>query len=257
LKFRLREPAPSSVAAAVAVEGVEVAMSGSQATRRRFLTAAGSAGGLLILRGAAAARTPETNEEEDVSPAEDLMREHGVLKRVLLVYREALRRLDSRSELPPEPIAQAARIIRTFIEDYHEKLEEDHLFPRFRKANRLVDLVEVLLAQHRAGRRLTDTTIRLATKQGLDGPDSRKQLGESLRLFVRMYEPHEAREDTVLFPALHRIVSGHEYDALGEDFEKKEHELFGEDGFEKMVDRVAGIERSLGIYELSQFTPRA
>jgi hypothetical protein len=46
-----------------------------------------------------------------------------------------------------------------------------------------------------------------------------------------------------------------ERDALGEDFEKKEHQLFGEDGFEKMVDRVASIERALGIYDLAQFTP--
>jgi len=40
------------------------------------------------------------------------------------------------------------------------------------------------------------------------------------------------------------------------DFEKKEHQLFGEEGFEKMVDRVASIERTLGIYDLAQFTPR-
>ena len=71
-----------------------------------------------------------------------------------------------------------------------------------------------------------------------------------------MYRPHEAREDTVLFPAFRGIVSPHEYDSLGESFEKKEHELFGEDGFEKMVDRVAGIEKSLGIYDLAQFTPK-
>lgn len=52
-----------------------------------------------------------------------------------------------------------------------------------------------------------------------------------------------------------RTLSGHEYDSLGEDFEKKEHELFGEDGFEKMVDEVAGIEKKLGICDLAHFTP--
>ena len=64
-------------------------------------------------------------------------------------------------------------------------------------------------------------------------------------------DPHAAREDTVLFPALHGIVSAHEYDSLGEDFEKKEQQLFGADGFEKMVDRIAVIEKSLGIYDLA------
>jgi hemerythrin-like domain-containing protein len=71
-----------------------------------------------------------------------------------------------------------------------------------------------------------------------------------------MYNPHEAREDTVLFPAFRKIVSANEYASLGEDFEKKEHELFGEDGFEKMVDKVTNIEKKLGIYELAQFTPK-
>ncbi len=199
----------------------------------------------------------EGHEEEEVSPAEDLMREHGVLKRVLLVYGEAIRRIDAKEELSPTTIVDAAGIIRSFIEDYHEKLEEDFLFPRFRKAGQLVDLVDVLLAQHQAGRRLTDTTLRLSKAGELKNADARRALADTLRQFIGMYSPHEAREDTVLFPAFRKLVTPNEYDALGEDFEKKEHELFGEDGFEKMVDRVAKIEKDLGIYDLAQFTPRA
>ena len=194
--------------------------------------------------------------EEDVSPAEDLMREHGVLKRVLLVYGEAIRRIESNQELPPEAVMDSARIIRNFIEDYHEKLEEDFLFPRFRKAGKLIDLIEVLLQQHQGGRRLTDITMQLATTQTLKNADDKRKLADSLRQFVRMYNPHEAREDTVLFPEFRKIVSWHEYDSLGEDFEKKEHELFGEEGFARMVDKVAQIEKKLGIYDLSQFTPK-
>ena len=190
----------------------------------------------------------------EVSPAEDLMREHGVLKRILLVYGEAVRRLDASEDLPPKALADAAGVIRSFIEDYHGKLEEDYLFPRFKKANKLVDLVDVLLQQHRAGRRLTDITLRLSTAQALKSVEDRKALAESMRLFVRMFNPHEAREDTVLFPAFRGIVSANEYGALGEDFEKREHELFGKDGFEEIVGRVAAIEKSLGIFDLSQFT---
>jgi hypothetical protein len=70
-----------------------------------------------------------------------------------------------------------------------------------------------------------------------------------------MYRPHEAREDTVLFPAFRGIVSAHEYASLGEDFEKKEHQLFGKEGFEGIVEKVATIEKELGIYDLAKFTP--
>jgi hemerythrin-like domain-containing protein len=229
------------------------------ATRRDFLgqTAAAGAGALAAGFVVPGQKKAKESDEEDVSPAEDLMREHGVLKRVLLVYDEAIRRLDSGQDLPPEPLADAAKVIRSFIEDYHEKLEEDFLFPRFRKARKLVDLVDVLAAQHQAGRRLTETTARLANASSLKDAGTRKELRDSMAAFVRMYAPHEAREDTVLFPELRRIVSAHEYDALGDDFEKKEHQLFGSDGFEKMVDRVAGIEKKLGIYDLAAFTPKA
>lgn len=198
----------------------------------------------------------DDQDEDEVSPAEDLMREHGVLKRVLLVYGEVIRRIDANQDLDPGVVMDSAKIIRSFIEDYHEKLEENFLFPRFKKAGKLTDLVDILLHQHQGGRRLTDLTMQFATNQALKNTENRRKLGDSLREFIRMYNPHEAREDTVLFPEFRKIVSKNEYDSLGEDFEKKEHELFGEDGFEKMVDKVAGIEKQLGIYDLAQFTPK-
>jgi hemerythrin-like domain-containing protein len=184
------------------------------------------------------------------------MREHGVLKRVLLVYDEAIRRIDAKQDLPPDAVRNGAGIIRTFIEDYHEKLEEDYLFPRFEKARRLTDLTQILRTQHEAGRRVTEQITHLATSQTLKNPRTAATLRDAMHQFVRMDGPHEAREDTVLFPALRSIVSKQEFGALGEEFEKKEHALFGEDGFEKMVDRVASIEKSLGIYDLAQFTPK-
>ena len=76
-----------------------------------------------------------------------------------------------------------------------------------------------------------------------------------LRAFTRMYRPHEAREDTILFPAFQALVSEKEYKELGQQFEGKEHELFGKEGFEGQVAHVEQIERKLGIYDLAQFTP--
>ncbi len=42
---------------------------------------------------------------------------------------------------------------------------------------------------------------------------------------------------------------------LAHEYETKERELFGQDGFEKMVARVAQLEQQTGIYDLNQFTP--
>jgi hemerythrin-like domain-containing protein len=229
----------------------------TERSRRSFLVtapvyaAALAAGGTLPLR---ADEKKNKGEEEDVSTNEDLMREHGVLKRVLLVYDEIVRRIRANQDFPSQAVTDSANIIRKFIEQYHEKLEEDHLFPRFRKAGKLVDLVGVLQTQHQAGRQVTERV--LATVQSLKTGEDRNKLAADLHAFVRMYSPHEAREDTVLFPALHQIVSRNEYDALGEQFDKIERQTFGGDGFDIYVEKVTAVEKQLGIYDLAQFTPR-
>jgi len=229
----------------------------ARTTRRNFVLRSTTVlGAGLVIPGLASGAEAEDKGKEDISPAEDLMREHGVLNRILLIYDEHLRLLDAKQTFDPGVLASSAGIVRHFVEDYHEKLEEDFLFPRFRKANKLVDLVDTLLAQHRAGRRVTAQIEQLANAGSLKDESKRRELGESLRAFVRMYRPHEAREDTVVFPALRGIVSAHEYDALGDDFEKKEDELFGDEGFFKVVDQVAELEKMLGIYELGKFTPK-
>jgi hemerythrin-like domain-containing protein len=224
----------------------------SHLDRRRVLA-------LIPLAGLSLAATPilgaGSPKAGDVTPAEDLMREHGVLKRILLIYDEVRDRIATKRAFPPAAVTKAAGIIRKFIEQYHEKLEEEHLFPRFRKRGKLVELVDTLESQHKAGRRVTDQIIALAGGAVKSDAD-RATLAVALQQFVRMYAPHEAREDTVLFPAIHNIVSPHEYAALGEEFENKEHELFGGDGFESMVTQVAGIEQKLGIYDLDRFTPK-
>lgn len=71
-----------------------------------------------------------------------------------------------------------------------------------------------------------------------------------------MYTPHEAREDTVLFPALHVIISRQEYQALGEKLDEIEHKTFGGDGFYIYLDQITAFEKRLGIYDLAQFTPK-
>ncbi len=129
------------------------------------------------------------------------------------------------------------------------------MFPRFEKANQLTDLVQILRRQHQAGRRVTDAIMQLS-KSATRTDNQNQKLIDLLLAFNTMYRPHEAREDTVLFPAFRKIVSQHEYDSLGEEFENNEYKMFGKDGFETMVNKVAAIEKSLGIYELAQFTPK-
>jgi hemerythrin-like domain-containing protein len=229
-------------------------------SRRVFLQTTGTliAGSALmhpLVQDANAKEREAVKEGEKVSPPEDLMREHGVLRRILLVYENIRDRLIKGTEFPPEVLSGAAETIRKFIEDYHEKLEENYLFPRFEKAGKLLDLVEILKKQHKAGRNLTESIITSYPGAMLKEESKRNELAAQLSFFIRMYRPHASREDTVLFPALRSIVSSQEFYSLGEVFEDKEVDLFGEGGFERVVEHVAELEKPLGIYDLAQFTP--
>lgn len=226
-------------------------------SRREFLLVAATAGAGTLLVGKAGFADEDTGDKEqaEVGPAEDLMREHGALNRILLIYEEGLRRLQAKGPLDPASIQKSATIIRNFIESYHEKLEEEFIFPRMRKIGTLVDLVNTLETQHKAGRKLTATIEKLSTTTGIRADSDRETLITSLQSFIRMYRPHESREDTILFPAFHESMSEKEYDQLGDKFENREHQLFGKAGFEGVVEQISEIEKSLGIYDLSQFTP--
>jgi hemerythrin-like domain-containing protein len=233
-------------------------------TRRREFLLAGATLGISGATGRIllAAETPPA--AEDVSAAEDLMREHGVLRRLLLIYEEFLRRFRVNGDegIPSRPLLESMDLIRSFVEDYHEKLEEKFIFPEFEKRNQLVALVKVLREQHMAGRIAVKTFFQLVARRiGTvpHSPMSDAEQREAVRpceAFIRMYRPHAAREDTVLFPAFKKLLSPKQLDELGDKFEEEENRRFGAKGFEQTVEKVAAIEKELGIYDLSQFTPK-
>jgi len=218
------------------------------AERRRFLRGAVSAAGLALAWCAApaAGRAPKRGEHEEaeVTPGEDLMQEHGVLERVLLVYEEAARRIEHGESLDLGVVTRGAAIVRRFVEDYHERLEEQYVFPRLQKPQQQVELVATLLRQHQRGREATDEIVRRV------GAGGGAELVPMLRGFSAMYRPHAAREDTVLFPAFRGVVGRSAYRELGEQFENEEHQRFGEHGFESTVVEVAQLEVALGIDQL-------
>jgi hemerythrin-like domain-containing protein len=226
-------------------------------SRRTFLTSAGAGALLLGCTHASHSEAPHPAEggekEDEVTPAEDLMREHGVLRRVMFMYDDAAQRLDEHHEAPLDALAGGAAIVRRVIEDYHEKLEEEFLFPRFEKAGMLVELVTTLRTQHVVGRTLTEQITTLAKARLADA--DRATLATALRRFNHMYRPHAAREDTVLFPALRGLVGGKAYRELGEQFEERETQVLGDHGFEHAVDEVARLEKAFGLDDLAKLTP--
>ena len=240
--------------------------------RRRLLTGLSLAGAGVLLnscRNAPTSNSSATNqekknespapgeaEEPEVTATEDLMREHGILRRALLVYQESATRLrQDPNSVPPEALEKTANLFRVFGEDYHEKkLEEVYIFPTVKKApGAAPTYVDILFAQHARGREITEYILSISKADKI-AANSIEPLAKTLEAFVRMYEHHAAIEDTIVFPAWKAAVGQSELDDLGAQFEEIEHDQFGDDGFEVALKRMAEIETSLGMSNLDMFT---
>ncbi|HET6974764.1 MAG TPA: hemerythrin domain-containing protein [Pyrinomonadaceae bacterium] len=243
--------------------------------RRRVLTGLSLAGaGVLInaCRNTPSSTGAATNDEKknegpapgeaesvEVTATEDLMREHGILRRALLVYQESATRLrQDPASVPSEALEKTANLFRVFGEDYHEKkLEEVFIFPTVKKApGSAPTYVDVLLAQHVRGREITDYLLSVSKAERIPS-NSVEPLAKTLESFVRMYAHHAAIEDTIVFPAWKATAGQSELDELGAKFEDIEHEQFGDDGFEVALKRMEEIETSLGLSNLEMFTAPA
>jgi hemerythrin-like domain-containing protein len=228
----------------------------SRVSRRNLLV-----GGAGLLVGAGATELGDRlsssaapAEPHVPSPGEELMVEHGVLKRVLLAYRAMSARLADGRPVPSGAVTDAAQVVSSYVESFHEGLEEAYVFPRVRDAE--PELVRTLLVQHDRGRRLT-AAILAAAGVGLRTASARSALRADLDAFVRMYEPHEAWEDTVVYPALRAGTTQRTLDELAERFAELSDAQFGDHALRQILDRVGGVEQQLGIGDLASFTPAA
>jgi hemerythrin-like domain-containing protein len=243
----------------------------SKRTRREFIHASAIVGAGLVLTSCAGGNKVETNQQTksespakpdenatggEVTATEDLMREHGVLRRALLVYTAAVGKLRSNaSAVAPDALQKTAKLFRAFGEDYHEKkLEEAYIFPAVKQAGgQAAALPDILVTQHNRGREITEYII--AVTQGAKlGATNAEGLAKALESFVLMYRNHAAREDTIIFPAWKQTMTPKQLDEMGDKFEDIEKEQFGTDGYEDAVKRIGDIEDNLGLSDLAQFT---
>ncbi len=232
--------------------------------RRRWMALAspvlfGMAAAPLASHAAGKEHGEDEDKGKEVPAVEDLMREHGVLRRALLVYSEAGSRLSlGKGEVPFELLGRTAALFRSFGEDYHERaLEEKHVFPPLiRAGGQNAALAKTLTTQHERGRQITEYVSAVA-KRGSIGAADAGAFANMLASFVRMYQHHAAIEDTVVFPAWKKAISAARYHELTEQFEDLEQRMFGEDGFEDALQTIAVIEQAFGLADLSALTPPA
>jgi hemerythrin-like domain-containing protein len=224
--------------------------------RRRWLLA--TTGAMLLAAPALAQQAPPSKTkatEGGITATERLMRDSGVLLRILSIYEAGGRRLGGGEDIEPIIFTQAAEVMRDFVHGYHEKQLNEQVFPRFKKAGRMVELVDVLMTQHAAGQKLTTTILDLAPKSATKA--ERQSMIDAMQASIVLYRPQVARELTDVFPTLRTLATPNEFDELSAALDKNEAEKIGKEGFDKMAKKVEALEKRIGINDLTTFTPKS
>jgi hemerythrin-like domain-containing protein len=190
-----------------------------------------------------------------INSVELLARDHGMGRRILFIYEEVFRRFHPDEDQPTELIRDAAKIYQRFINEFHQELEEEHLFPRFEKARVEVDLIKILREQHVADRRLTTRLLGYTSAAIFKDERNRSNTRDTLCRLAQMVRRHTAWEESVLFPAFRCLVTDEEYRDLGEIAYERQLQLFGCDGVERTLGKIVDLEEALEIQNLAAFAP--
>lgn len=220
--------------------------------RRRFLSqylpAATVAFGTII------STTGTTRAEEayqGVGAIETIMRGHGLLLRTIIIYDLIGERLAKGEKADPSLILKTTEVIHTYLQNFHENMEERYIFKPMEDANSNTASIQELKIQHGTAYELTRRVTDLAKTGKLNS-----ELQGYLVAFGKMYRYHSAWEDTVIFPAFDLLMSRKDLADLGRVLEQEEKKILGTSGFESFVKDIAAVERQLGIYEPSKWTAK-
>lgn len=196
-------------------------------------------------------------EEVKYSPIEDLMEEHSILRRALLIYEECIRRMNINEDFDPNLLIETTNVIKVIIIFHHALLEHEYIFPRFREADKYVEMCDTLTDQHGRAGEQEELILKYANRDSINNLEEKEILINALKKSIRVFRPHIDREDTEMFPEFKTVVTPYEFYELGKKFKEIEYQKWGENGHKQMVDKITYVEKALGINDLDSFTPKS
>jgi hemerythrin-like domain-containing protein len=191
-----------------------------------------------------------------VSATEELCMEHAMIDRVLLAIDHTLKTAGRSKKADLTPVTKGCELIKAALVQHHMKIEEDHIYPKFEKDPVLGPLSATLKEQHIEARKLFARMEQLARSATVQGDSDTSELKRVFVDFKDMMTAHDAREATVLFPAMQGTWTDDQLHKLREAQEKDEKKLLGEDADEKLYSMLGEVESAAGIESLNDFTRR-
>ncbi len=154
---------------------------------------------------------------------EILKEEHRVIESFLAVLRKATQLLD-KGQIRPGFFIEAAEFIEGFVDDCHNKKEEDILFATIREERDIAhqnELIDMLLLEHEKGRAYICEMREAAQKMEAGEVSARDVVWSDAWAYIGLKVNHVLAEDYGLFSLAETIILFTEQEEkLNEDFER-------------------------------------
>ncbi len=166
-------------------------------------------------------------------PTEDLMNEHRVIERMLVVLSRACDRVEAGKEVERELFVGAGDFFKNFADKCHHGKEEKLLFERMqaRGLSGEVGPIAVMLREHQDGRahvrKISELSVAKESKKRNDG------LISAGRAYVELLSQHIQKEDNILYPLANQILTEEDQEELERGFEDVERDVMGPGVHEK------------------------
>ncbi len=178
-----------------------------------------------------------------MKPTQELMNEHRVIEKMLVVLAKGCERLDKGNEVDQQMFKDAVDFFRTFADKCHHTKEEKLLFEKMmeRGVSGEVGPIAVMMREHQDGRAHVKKLAGLTE----DGLENRKGIIRTGRAYVDLLSKHIQKEDNVLYPLANQVLETEDQEELEKGFEAVEKEVMGPGVHERYQSMIERWEESL------------
>lgn len=162
-----------------------------------------------------------------MKPTDDLMDEHRVIERMLVILIKASNRLEEGKSVDSAFYVGAVDFLKNFADKCHHSKEEKLLFVKMmeRGVSGEVGPIAVMMREHQDGRAHVKNLDKLSkekmTKSTKDG------LIKASRAYADLLSKHIQKEDNILYPMANQILDDADQRELEKGFEEVEEKVMG------------------------------
>jgi hemerythrin-like domain-containing protein len=177
---------------------------------------------------------------KSMRPTDDLMDEHRVIERMLVILTKASNRLEKGQDVDSELYVDAVDFLKNFADKCHHTKEEKLLFEKMmeRGVSGEVGPIAVMMREHQDGRAHVKSLDKLSKEKM--SKTTREGLIKSSRAYVDLLSKHIQKEDNVLYPLANQILDKEDQKELEKGFEEVEEKVMGpgvHERYHKMIEQ--------------------